>query len=116
MIYFDGVCNLCSAGVRWIIRHDPDGVFHFATLQSRQVKRLETIILIDGPRQYHRSTAFLHILRRLPRLKWLAYVGAVLPEEIRDHVYDLVASNRYRWFGKQDQCMVPTPELSARFE
>jgi predicted DCC family thiol-disulfide oxidoreductase YuxK len=84
-------------------------------LQSRDVRRLETIVLIDGPREYRRSTAFLHILRRLPRFKWLAYVGAVLPEGIRDQVYDLIATHRYRWFGKQNQCMMPTPEIAARF-
>jgi predicted DCC family thiol-disulfide oxidoreductase YuxK len=115
VILFDGVCNLCNASVLWIIRHDPVGVFHFATLQSRDVQRLESIVLIDGQRQYRRSTAFLHILRRLPKLKWLAYLGATIPEPIRDHIYDLVASKRYRWFGKMDQCMMPTPEISARF-
>ena len=115
VVLFDGVCNLCNGAVQWIIRRDPESIFHFATLQSRDVRRLETIVLIDGRREYRRSTAFLHILRRLPKLKWLAYVGAVLPEPIRDHIYDLIAKNRYRWFGKQDQCMMPTPEIAARF-
>lgn len=115
MIYFDGVCNLCNASVQWIIRHDPAGIFHFATLQSRDVRKLESIILIDGQREYRRSTAFLHILRRLPRFKWLAYFGATIPESIRDRVYDLIANNRYCWFGKRDECMIPTPEISARF-
>ena len=115
MILFDGVCNLCNGAVQWIIRHDPRGIFHFATLQSRDVQRLESIVLIDGGREYRRSTAFLHILRRLPRLKWLAYAGATIPEPIRDHVYDFIAQSRYKWFGKMDQCMIPTPEISARF-
>jgi predicted DCC family thiol-disulfide oxidoreductase YuxK len=115
VILFDGVCNLCNGAVQWIIRHDPGGIFHFGTLQSRQVQRLESIVLIDGRREYRRSRAFLHILRRLPRLKWLAYFGAAIPESIRDEVYDWVAGNRYRWFGRQDQCMMPTPEISARF-
>ena len=115
MILFDGVCNLCNASVQWIIRRDPAGIFHFATLQSREAGRLESIVLIDGGREYRRSTAFLHILRRLPRFKWMAYVGATIPEPIRDAVYDLIAGNRYRWFGKQNQCMIPTPQLAARF-
>jgi predicted DCC family thiol-disulfide oxidoreductase YuxK len=115
VIFFDGVCNLCSGAVQWIIRRDPQGLFHFATLQSRNVQRLETIILRDGECEYHRSTAFLYILRRLPRYKWLAYFGAMLPEPIRDGIYDLVASNRYRWFGKKEQCMDPTPEIASRF-
>src|SRR6266478_4183513 len=93
LILFDGVCNLCSASVQWIIRHDPAAIFHFATLQSREPQRLESIILLDGGREYRRSTAFLHILRRLPRLKWLAYVGATIPVAIRDEIYDLIATN-----------------------
>ena len=115
MILFDGVCNLCSAGVQFIIRHDPTGIFHFATLQSRDVKPLETIVLIDGEHEYERSTATLHILRRLPRLKWLAYLGAMIPEPIRDHIYDFIAQRRYGWFGKSDYCTLPTPEIAERF-
>jgi len=115
IILFDGVCNLCSAGVQFIIRHDPAGIFHFATLQSRDVKPLETIVLIDGGREYERSMATLHILRRLPRFRWLAYLGAVIPQPIRDEIYDLVAKRRYFWFGKSDRCMLPTPEIAARF-
>jgi len=115
VILFDGVCNLCSAGVQFIIRHDPAGIFHFATLQSRDVKPLETIVLIDGEHEYERSTATLHILRRLPRLKWLAYLGAMIPEPIRDHIYDFIAQRRYGWFGKSDYCKLPTPEIAARF-
>jgi len=101
--------------VQWIIRRDPAAIFHFATLQSREPRRLESIILLDGGREYRRSTAFLHILRRLPRLRWLAYAGATIPEPIRDEIYDLIATNRYRWFGRRDQCMIPTPEIAARF-
>ena len=101
--------------MQWIIRRDPAGIFHFATLQSREPRRLESIILLDGGREYRRSTAFLHILRRLPRLKWLAYVVVTIPEPIRDEIYDLIATNRYRWFGRRDECMVPTPEIAARF-
>ena len=102
--------------MQWIIGRDPAGIFHFATLQSREPRRLESIILLDGGREYRRSTAFLHILRRLPRLRWLAYVGATIPEPIRDEIYDVIATNRYRWFGRRDECMVPTPEISARFK
>jgi predicted DCC family thiol-disulfide oxidoreductase YuxK len=115
VVLFDGVCNLCSAGVQWIIRHDASGIFHFATLQSRHVKPLETIVLIDGQREYERSTATLHILRRLPRFKWLAYLGVTIPPPIRDQIYDFIARRRYFWFGKSDRCTLPTPEIAARF-
>jgi len=115
VILFDGVCNLCSAGVQWIIHNDPAGVFHFATLQSRDVRPLESLVLIDGGREYQRSIATLHILRRLPRFRWLAYLGATIPEPIRDGIYDFIAQRRYGWFGKSDQCTLPTPEIAARF-
>jgi len=115
VILFDGVCNLCSAGVQFIIHHDPAGIFQFATLQSRDVTPLESIVLIDDGREYERSTATLHILRRLPRFKWLAYLGAVIPPSIRDEIYDFIAQRRYFWFGKSDQCALPTPENAARF-
>src|SRR5688572_8619963 len=115
VVLFDGVCNLCTGAVRWIINHDPEGVFQFASLQSQGEAKLETIVVIDGEREYRRSSAFLQILRRLPRYRWLAYVGAVVPEVMRDRVYDEIAGRRYRWFGRTEQCMVPTPEIESRF-
>ncbi len=115
VILFDGVCNLCNAAVQWIIRHDPAGIFHFASLQSQNVHRLESIVLIEGKREYRRSAAFLRILHRLPKYRWLAAIGAVIPPPIRDWIYDLIAQRRYIWFGKTDACMVPTPDIAARF-
>jgi predicted DCC family thiol-disulfide oxidoreductase YuxK len=115
VVLFDGVCNLCTGAVQWIIRHDPQGLFHFASLQSRVVRRLESIVVIDAGREYRRSAAFLQILRRLPKLSWLAYAGAVIPQGIRDLVYEYIAKHRYGWFGKTEECMLPTPELASRF-
>ena len=109
VVLFDGVCNLCNGAVGWIIRRDPGGVFKFAALQSRSGFPLESIVLLEGGREYRRSTAFLRVLRRLPRLKWLAYFGAVIPERIRDEVYDLIARKRYAWFGKREQCALVDP-------
>jgi predicted DCC family thiol-disulfide oxidoreductase YuxK len=115
VVLFDGVCNLCTGAVQWIIRRDPHGIFRFASLQSVSGTDMQSIVLIDRKGMYYRSSAFLQILRRLPRYKWLAYLGAVIPEKIRDFTYDQIAARRYGWFGKTQECMVPTPEISARF-
>jgi len=123
-ILFDGVCNLCNGFVQFVIARDPDGRFQFGPLQSAAAQRLlasappspsESFVLIEDGRVFRRSTAALRILRRL-RFPWpLAYVAILIPRPIRDAVYDLVARNRYRWFGRRDRCMVPTPEVRKRF-
>lgn len=126
ILYFDGVCNLCTGTVRWIIRHDERGVFHFASLQGeagttfRRANGLRTdaydsfIYFRDG-QVLERSTAALHVARDLG-LPWrLAYGFIVVPRFLRDAVYGLIARNRYRWFGRKDTCMTPTPALMGRF-
>ena len=125
---FDGVCNLCSASVQFIIRHDPGERFHFAALQSRAGQEVlerygpgdrpipDSVMLYESGRLYSRSTAALRIARRLrgwPR--WLAPLGWMVPTFLRDRIYDLVARHRYRWFGRRQQCWLPTPALRRRF-
>ena len=123
---FDGVCDLCAGSVRFIIARDPGSYFRFASLQSDTGRRLleshgyepgalSSVVLLEGGRSYERSAAALRIARRLSG-GWPA-LGAlkVVPRPLRDLVYDWIAANRYRWFGKRDACMVPTPELRARF-
>jgi predicted DCC family thiol-disulfide oxidoreductase YuxK len=133
IILFDGVCNLCNASVLWLIKRDTRGVLRFAALQSAAGQRVmraagwsdeqiqaganapDSVILVDQGRVYERSDAALVIAGRLG-LPWsLARVGWVVPRFMRDGVYRWVARNRYRWFGKREACMVPTPELRARF-
>ena len=124
IVLFDGVCNLCHSSVQFIIRHDPAGHFHFAALQSdfarEQLKRfqvaghLDSIVLIEDGGLYTRSTAALRVARHLKGWSWL-YLFRWVPPFLRDGVYDLVARNRYRLFGRQHECMLPTPELRARF-
>lgn len=123
---FDGVCNVCNGAVQFVIARDPRARFHFAALQSdvaeAQLRRFgdsgfvsETIALIEGGRLYTRSTAALRIARGL-RFPWpLAYALIAVPRPVRDVAYDLVARNRYRWFGKRETCMIPTPDLRDRF-
>ena len=126
MILFDGVCNLCSGFVQFIIARDPAVHFRFAALQSpaaarvlamtnAQPSRLDSIVLVEHSRVSTRSTAVLRIARGL-RFPWsLAYGFVAVPRPIRDAVYDFVARHRYRWFGQREACMVPTAELRARF-
>lgn len=126
IILFDGVCNLCNGSVQFVIRHDKKGAFRFASLQSAYaaslpglesgvVNELSTVILQDGDRYYFKSTAALRIARMLGFPFSLAYMFTVLPLPLRDAVYDWVARNRYKWFGKRDACWLPTPELKSRF-
>ena len=126
MILFDGVCNLCNRFVHFVIARDPSGRFHFGALQSDAAHRMlreahtpatvpDSIVLVDEGRVFTRSTAALRVARGL-RFPWpLAYGLIAVPRPLRDWVYDIVARNRYVWFGKRDACMVPTPDLRARF-
>ena len=123
VILFDGVCNLCNASVMFIIKRDPEGKFRFSSLQSDYSRDLvgstslsmDTILLFEGGVIYKESTAALRIAKQL-RGGWKLLCGLiVLPKFLRDAVYRLIARNRYRWFGKRSECMVPTPELRARF-
>ena len=129
VILFDGVCNLCNATVQTVIKRDPNGRFRFGTLQSATAKQLlsdrtpsididglpDSVVLIDAEGVHVRSAAAIRIARRLGFPYVLLGAGAVLPRTVRDAIYRLVARNRYRWFGRRDVCMVPTPELASRF-
>ena len=129
VVLFDGVCNLCNGSVQWIIARDPAAFFHFAPLQSDAARRLlaevgraapvgdpETILLVEHGRVFERSTAALRIARRLRGpARWLA-AFLIVPAPIRDACYRFIARHRYRWFGRREECRLPTPELSSRFE
>ncbi|MFD0694400.1 thiol-disulfide oxidoreductase DCC family protein [Paenibacillus sp. GCM10027628] len=126
IVLFDGVCNLCNGAVQFILRHDPQGVFRFASLQSDvgqmllQQHRLpadviNTIVLIEHGHSFTHSTAALRIARRL-RSPWrLAYAAILVPAPIRNAAYRFIARNRYRWFGQAEHCMLPKPEYKQRF-
>ena len=126
VVLFDGVCNLCSGAVKFIIQRDPGSRFVFASLQSAAGARVlserglaeplgDSIVLVDEAGVHTRSTAVLRIAAGLTFPWKLARIGALLPRGLRDAVYGLVARSRYRVFGKQATCMRPTPELAARF-
>ena len=125
IVLFDGVCNFCNSAVNFIIRHDHEKKFRFATLQSGfgSDKRLEfgirndidSVILIEDGRAYTHSTAGLHIARGLGGIWPLAYVFIIVPAFIRDWMYRVFAKYRYRLFGRRDACMLPTADIRERF-
>ena len=126
VVLFDGVCNLCNDVVQFVIAQDPQGKLAFASLQSAvgqqflQHHRLPTadfdsFVLIDGDKVYTESTAALNLLKVLGG-KWKPFgMLLVVPRLIRDAVYRLIARNRYRWFGRKEACLMPTPNLRSRF-
>ncbi len=126
IILFDGVCNLCNKGVQFIIKRDKKNNFKFASLQSAtgqillqkhqiNTKSMDTFVYIEEDKAFIKSTAALKIAKNL-KYGWpLLYVFIVVPAYLRNLVYDIVAKNRYRWFGKKNSCMIPSRELKAKF-
>jgi predicted DCC family thiol-disulfide oxidoreductase YuxK len=126
IILFDGICNFCEGTVKFVLQRDKHDVFRFASLQSEigqqylqqfglSTTDLDTFVLVEGNTYTTRSTAGLRVLRHLPFPWNMAYVFIILPGFIRDTVYKLVARNRYKIWGKKDECMLPTPEMRAKF-
>ena len=125
-VLFDGVCNLCNGTVQFVIKRDRAAIFRFASLQSNYAQRLlrqvnlpanqlYSVIVFEDGVAYQKSDAALRIARHLSGFwRWL-YIFRFVPKFIRDGLYNFIATNRYRFFGKQDHCMIPTPELKARF-
>ena len=126
IILFDGVCNLCNGAVTYIIKRDKKNVFKFAALQSEigqqliskfniDTSKVDSIIFIDGEKHYTKSSAALHIAKQLSGAYPLLFGFMVVPKFIRNSVYDYIAKNRYKWFGKKESCMIPTAELKSKF-
>ena len=125
VILFDGVCNLCDSFVQWVVKRDPAGIFRFAPLQGPTAGTLlerhglpndepASIVLVEEAGVSVRSTAALLIATRLKGGFW-ARPLLWMPLFVRDRAYDWVAANRYRWFGRKAECMVPTADLRGRF-
>ena len=126
IIYFDGVCNLCNWSVRFVIKHDKKRIYSFASLQTNFAKnqsihingqdiKFDTIIYAEDDFKYEKSDAVLKIMIGFGGLWRLIKIFRVIPKTWRDGLYDMIASNRYRWFGKKDQCMVPSNDIASRF-
>jgi predicted DCC family thiol-disulfide oxidoreductase YuxK len=126
IVIFDGVCNFCDRSVRFVMNRDRRGRFLFASNQSEAGSALlarfgvepgsvQSVYLVEGDRIWSKSTAALEIARRLP-LPWkLSYAWFVVPKFLRDLVYDWIARNRYRWFGKAESCRLPSEAERAKF-
>lgn len=128
---FDGVCKLCNWFVRFVVSRDPHGRVRFVSLQSRMAQSLleehhgspdpalsrlsQTVVFVECHRIYTQSTAVLKVVRKLDGAWPLLYAWMVVPTSLRDMIYRFVARNRYKWFGKSEQCMVPSEDLRKRF-
>ena len=126
ILLFDGVCNLCNGAVNFVLDHERGTALRFGSLQSSaglalldrsggRPRSLDTVVVIDDEHRYERSAAILRLARDL-RWPWRALtVLWIVPRPLRDALYDWVAQHRYRWFGKQEACRIPSPELRSRF-
>jgi predicted DCC family thiol-disulfide oxidoreductase YuxK len=125
IILFDGVCNLCSASVQFVLRHNSKKDIRFASLQSDVGQKLlgkflpsqeiKTIVFIRNGEVFVKSDAALELCKELNGLYPIFHVYKVVPKSIRDGIYNFIAQNRYRWFGKREECWMPTEELKDRF-
>jgi predicted DCC family thiol-disulfide oxidoreductase YuxK len=126
IVLFDGVCNLCSSSVHFIIKHDKKNQFLFGSLQGNtgqaylkkfnlRADQFNSFMLIENETLYTKSAAALRMLKYLGGGWQLFYAFMVVPAFIRDGIYNWIAKNRYQWFGKKDACWLPTPTLKAKF-
>ncbi|TAE61829.1 MAG: thiol-disulfide oxidoreductase DCC family protein [Bacteroidetes bacterium] len=126
IIIFDGVCTLCNASVDFVIRRDKKNQFQFTANQNEAGRRIleeqgiapgdsETVFLFENGTLYQKSTAALRIARSLGFPWSLFYAGIIIPAPLRDAIYNWIARNRYRWFGKKETCRLPSPEERAKF-
>lgn len=127
IILFDGVCNLCDASVQFIIKNDKNDVFRFVAIQSELGQKLikylgvdtsktDSIILYEpGIAYYFKAEAALRIAKELRSWHSILYIFINIPNFIKNGVYDFIAKNRYKWYGKKEACMIPTPELKSKF-
>lgn len=125
IVLFDGQCNVCDKSVQFILKRDKEGYFRFASLQSETGIKLlkqnnlpidiDSFVLVENNKVYMKSTAALKVSKNLDGIWKLLYVFIIVPKPIRDKCYEFFAKNRYKWFGKKETCMIPTPEIRKRF-
>ena len=126
ILLFDGVCNLCNGAVQFVIKFDSKNTLRFTALQSdtgQQIlehfnlpkEDIFSVILVENGKVYVRSSAALRMYKNMGGFWSLMYLFIIIPRPVRDAVYNFIAKNRYKWFGKKESCMIPTPELKSRF-
>ena len=126
IILFDGICNLCNQSVQFVIEHDKQKQFLFASLQSNygqnflkennfDTTHFDSMVYVENEKIFTKSSAPLNIAKHLSaKFSWLS-IFLIVPKPIRDVIYKFISKNRYKWFGKQENCWLPTPELKSRF-
>lgn len=126
VILFDGVCNLCNGFVQFIIKNDKKNKFKFCSLQSKEgrkiidqgddnIKNIDSVLLFTENKIYHKSTAVLKISKSLGFPYNLILASRIIPTKLRDSIYDYIAKNRYKWFGKKTSCWIPSDNLKKKF-
>ena len=126
VVLFDGVCNFCDASINFLLDKDTEGEFRYASLQSESgqgilnslglpTDEFSSFVYVEDGQHYTRSSAALRVAKRLGGGMSLLYAFIIVPKFLRDAVYNLIANNRYKWFGKKDACMIPSPEVRSRF-
>jgi predicted DCC family thiol-disulfide oxidoreductase YuxK len=126
ILLFDGYCNLCHSSVQFILKHEKKSKLYFTSLQSEigiqllnhysiNPNEVDSLVLIENNKAFVKSSAALRVLKHLKGLYPLGFGFMIFPEFIRNKVYDFIAKNRYKWFGKGDNCLVPDKELLNRF-
>nr|WP_255700835.1 thiol-disulfide oxidoreductase DCC family protein [Flavobacterium sp. AS60] len=126
IILFDGVCNLCDSSVQFVIKHDKKDIFRFIPLQSElgqkminhigiSASAIDSTILYENDNAYYKAQAAFRILKDLNSPYRFLLIFSILPNSVSNFIYDYIAKNRYKWFGKKVSCMIPTPELKSKF-
>ena len=126
IVVFDAQCLLCNSWVQFLLKHDKQGIFQFAAIQGQvgsqlladaglKIEGLQTVLLVDGPQSGQHTDAILRVLHALGWPWRLAGVARLIPAVLRDALYRVIARNRYQWFGKSEQCLMPDPAVAARF-
>lgn len=126
ILLFDGVCNLCNSAVQFVIKRDKKKKFLYTSLQSKTGQKLllkyglnlsdfDSFILIENEKYFTKSTAALKVAKGLGGIWSMLYIFIIIPKFSRNAIYDFIARNRYKWFGKRDECMLPSPEFKDRF-
>ena len=126
IVVFDAQCLLCNSWVQFLLKHDKQGIFQFAAIQGQvgsqlladaglKIEGLQTLLLVDGPQSWQHTDAILRVLHALGWPWRLAGVARLIPAVLRDALYRVIARNRYQWFGKSEQCLMPDRAVAARF-
>lgn len=126
ILLFDGVCNLCNSAVQFVIKRDKKKKFLYTSLQSKTGQKLllkyglnlsdfDSFILIENEKYFTKSTAALKVAKGLGGIWSMLYIFIIIPKFSRNAIYDFIAQNRYKWFGKRDECMLPSPEFKDLF-